>query len=224
MASFSFDPWQILGVAEVVRSWLPWQWRPFVSQSLIWSGFFLIAAIICLGLHFALRTKPKIDWTFERTGYVVQIGTTFVNGQFTKRVEGISAQGENVSGHALHQVDGKITLHRDQRELPLFAIINAAWAALADIEAVPPKAILSLGGQFRGDGVHWQEYPGTMTMDQFLRDFGGFTLSIVIDGERRTWSFSQDELREQIQRQADAIEVDWLSNPMNRPQVLPRQR
>jgi hypothetical protein len=58
-----------------------------------------------------------------------------------------------------------------------------------------------------------------MTPDEFLRDFGAFSVSITIDGDKRTWSFTIDELREQIERQKRQLEDQWLANPLNRPQV-----
>jgi hypothetical protein len=87
------------------------------------------------------------------------------------------------------------------------------------IESVPPKAILSLGGQFRGDGLHWPEFPTRMRPSDFLREFGAFSVSINIDGDKKTWSFTMDELRDQVDRQVREQEDHWLANPMNRPQI-----
>ncbi|MGZ5872954.1 MAG: hypothetical protein ACXWKP_12680, partial [Bradyrhizobium sp.] len=65
---------------------------------------------------------------------------------------------------------------------------RSGMVALNQIEPLEPNAFVELGGSFRGDGLHWPDYPGELTPDQFLRDFGGFTYSITIDGDKRTWS------------------------------------
>jgi hypothetical protein len=92
--------------------------------------------------------------------------------------------------------------------------------ALNQIEPVEPNAFVEPGGSFRGDGLHWPDYPGELTPDQFLRDFGGFTYSITIDGDKRTWSSTIDELRRQIERKKRGVEEDWRKDPLNRPQVM----
>jgi hypothetical protein len=219
MASFSLDPSQIFGLAELVRSWLPWQWRPFVSPWLILSGLFLVIAIFFVALHFVLREKPKISWEFEKEGTPISLEATWNEGNHVFLVGGLGFGGENISGHALHQVDGEITLLRDRRTLPVFVAIEGRWMAVDQIESAPSRSVLSLGGQFRGDGLHWSEFPSRMTPDEFLRDFGAFSVSITIDGDKRTWSFTIDELREQIERQKRQLEDQWLANPLNRPQV-----
>jgi hypothetical protein len=219
MPSFSIDPLQVFGFADVVRSWLPWQWRPAVSSWLIWSFFLFALSVVSLALHFALREKPKLDWVFERTGLPVTLGWRMNAGVRTYVVQGLQLGGQNISGHKLHQFDAEIVLHRDQRKLPVFIAAEGAWWPLDQIEPVLPNAFMELGGSFRGDGLHWPEYPGELTPDQFLRDFGGFTYSITIDGDKRTWSFAIDELRRQIEQKMREVEEEWLKDPLNRPQV-----
>jgi hypothetical protein len=220
MASFSLDPLQIFGFADVVRSWLPWPWRPLVSPWLVLCGMSAVAALIFLALHFGLREKPKIDWRFEKTGYPVRLGWSQpADGPRTYNVESVDFSGENISGHTLHQFDGEIILVRDRRRLPLLVVADSAWIPISELDSVPPKAIFFSGGQFRSDGVHWTEFSKALTPDEFLRDFGGFEVSITIDGDKKTWSFTLDELREQFEAQKRDAEEQWLKNPMNRPQV-----
>src|ERR1700688_4572218 len=55
MASLSFDFTQVVNwLPDIVRSWLPWQWRPTVSNWLVWSGAFFVAGFLCFLLHFLL--------------------------------------------------------------------------------------------------------------------------------------------------------------------------
>ena len=106
-------------------------------------------------LHFLFREKPKIDWNFEKTGYPVTLSwSQAADGTRTYVVDGINLNGENISGHTLHQIDGDIRLTQDNRVLPLFAVINGIWDSLSELDGVPSRAILSLGFQFRPDGVH----------------------------------------------------------------------
>jgi len=219
MSSFSIDPSQLFGFAEVVRSWLPWQWRPSVTPWLILSGSCFILCLVFVVVHVLAREKPIVDWQFYKTGTPLSIGMQWNEGIATSYVEGIQLGGENISGHALHQIDGEVTLLRTGQKLPLFAIIQAQWMPADQIESVPPKAILSLGGQFRGDGLHWPEFPTRMRPSDFLREFGAFSVSINIDGDKKTWSFTMDELRDQVDRQVREQEDHWLANPMNRAQI-----
>ena len=62
-----------------------------------------------------------------------------------------------------------------------------------------------------------------MTSDQFLRDFGAFVLTINIDGDKKTWSFTIDDVRDQFERQKREAEEQYLKNPMNRPQLKRKQ-
>jgi hypothetical protein len=101
MANLSFDPTQVIGwLPDVVRSWLPWQWRPSVSNSLVWSIVFFAAAVVCLLLHILLRDKPKIDWFFLKSGSPLSIGSQrSPDGTVAYLVDGVQLNGVNVSGH-----------------------------------------------------------------------------------------------------------------------------
>src|ERR1700756_4353724 len=114
MSSFSFDPTQIVGwLPDVVRSLLPWQWRPSVSNWLVWSVALFAVAMLCLLGHFLFREKQRIDWFFLKgTGVPVSIGSQRSgDGRATYFVEGIQLNGINVSGHPLHQIYGEISLN-----------------------------------------------------------------------------------------------------------------
>jgi hypothetical protein len=210
----------VYSFAETIRSWLPWQWRAVVTPWLIISAICALAAPLFLGIHFWAREKPKINWLFYNVGTPITLGARWNEGVAAFVVDGVQFSGANISGHTLHQVDAEITLLRTGKKLPLFVIIDAQWMPTEQIESVPPNAFLTLGGQFRGDGTHWPEYGSEMTPNDFLRDFGAFSVSITIDGDKKTWSFTIDELREQLDRLERAEEERWLQNPLNRPRIL----
>ncbi|RTL48619.1 MAG: hypothetical protein EKK40_17220 [Bradyrhizobiaceae bacterium] len=115
-----------------------------------------------------------------------------------------------------------MTLLRDKKTLPVFVAINGAWSPLADIGSVPSRAILNLGVQFRNDGVHLEDFTKRMTPDEFLREFGGFTYTVTIDGDTKTWSFTIDDLRKQLNEQMKRANEERLQDPLNRPQVKRR--
>lgn len=75
MSSFSFNPLEIFGFADLLRAKLPWQWQwqPVFTTWLILSIGSAILAVLFLALHFSQREKPKINWTFEKTGYPVTL-------------------------------------------------------------------------------------------------------------------------------------------------------
>jgi hypothetical protein len=224
MASFSLDPTPYLTwIPDVVRSWLPWQWRPSISNWLVWSAISFAVALLCLLCHFLFREKQRVDWFFLKgTGVPIAIGwERSRDGTPTYRIEGVQLNGINVSGHAL-QVHGEITLDRDQRKLPLFIVAEGQWVATDDVESVPPEAIFNLGASFRGDLTHWPGFEKSITPEQFLQDFGGFTAIIFVDGVKQTWSFSIDQLRRAIESFERFQEDQWLSNPSNRPFVKRR--
>jgi hypothetical protein len=211
------------GIADFARSALPWQYRPLASNWAVFSAIFGSLAVVLGLLHFALRERPKIAWNFEKTGYPVRLNWSNADGVITYHVDGIELGGENISGHALHQIDAEITLARDGRHLPVFVIINRAWAHLNELDGIPSRAMCFVGVPFRADGVNLPNYPTRMTPDQFLRDFGGFTFSITIDGDKKFWSFTIDDLRKQFEAQQRDAEEDRLKNPMNRPQLKRKQ-
>jgi hypothetical protein len=219
MASLSFDLTRAVNwLPDIVRSWLPWQWRPTVSNSLVWSGAFFVAGFLCFLLHFLLREKPKVDWYFLNGSPPLSISSQRVSadGPAAYFVDGVSLNGLNVSGHAL-QIFGKIRLNRDQRELSLFIIADRQWVATSEVESVPAQAIFNLGSQFRPDTVHWEGFEKPLSPEQFLRDVGDFTAVISIDGVEQTWTFSIDDLRESIERFQRAQDQSWLTN--HRPTV-----
>jgi hypothetical protein len=207
-------------VADFVRSALPLQYRHVASNWLIFAFLFALAAVLLAFSHFVFRERPKIAWNFSNVGYPVALGASLatVESPWTYGVDGIQLGGENVSGHDLYQVDGRIEL-RDGRKLPLFVAVDGAWRPLGELEKIPPRAMLSIGGQFRADGVHWDEFPSGMQIDRFLKEFGGLNITVSIDGTTWVWSYSVDDLRDLIEAKKRAIEDDWFRNPMNRPQV-----
>jgi hypothetical protein len=165
---------------------------------------------VLLAIHYGARERPKIEWTFLKTDNPLSLtNTRFADGTVRYYVNGVFVSGENVSGRALHQIDGEITLHRYSHKLPLFVMVGGPPVATDQIEGVPPRAFLSLGGLFRDDPAHWPE-------------FGGFTQEISLDGERKSWSFSIDQLREAIDEFKRQDEEQWLTNVMNRPVVKTR--
>jgi hypothetical protein len=225
MANFSFDPTQAIGwLPDVVRSWLPWQWRPSISNWLVWSIAFGAAGIVCLLLHVLLRDKPKVDWFFLKSGSPLALDRErSADGTPQYFVRGVQLNALNVSGHPLHQVFGKILLHRDQRELPLLIIADGQWVTTGEIDPIPPRAIFNLGSDFRSDGQHWPGFEKRLSPQQFLQDFGGFTALISIDGVEQAWSFSIDELRQGIEGFERREEELWLDNPKNRPPIRKRK-
>jgi hypothetical protein len=211
-------------VADFVRSALPWQYRSLASNWAVFAVVFAVAAIVLGLIHLLQREKPKIDWNFVNSGYPVRLSWSQTgDGIRTYHVDGIDLGGENISGHTLHQIDGEITLTRDKKTLPLFVVINGAWAPMAELDGVPSRALMYVGFGFRSDGVHHDEFSKRMTPDQFLRDFGSFTFSITIDGDKKLWSFTIDELRNQFEKQKRDAEEEYLKNPMNRPQLKKKQ-
>jgi hypothetical protein len=215
---------QVFGIADSIRLWLPWQWRPFVSNWLVWSAMLALLSAILLLLHFVFKEDRKIDWDFEKSGYPVRAGLSVDNDIRTYPVGSLVFSGENISGHALHQVDASITLMKDGRRIPLQVLFPSGGpGSPADIEFVPPKAALSLCSLFQPEEPHFPGVTGQITTDEFLRDIGGFTLDISIDGDARRWTFTVDDLREQFERQIRANENAWLESPLNRP-VVKRRR
>ena len=215
MVNFSLDPSQLFGFATTIRNMLPWAIRPSISNWLILALMFVLAAVVMVALHFAFKEKPKVEWTMYKTVTPVILGGfRDQSGQFHPRVEGVEIGGINISGHALHQVEGKIVLERSKKELPMFVILDGGWASTDQIDIVPAEASISLGGHFRADGVHWPDFAERLTPDAFLRDFGAFTATITIDGETQTWSFTQDDLRIQLERRQQEIETAWRASPM----------
>lgn len=211
------------GLADFIKAGLPWRWQVVVSNWLIWSIIFFAASLVLLAMHYGSREKPKVAWDFLRTGNPLSIGgERSAEGVSKYYVVGIGLSGENVSGHALHQVDGEITLHRDNRKLPLFVMAAGGIVASNEIDGVPPRAILTLGGQFRNDTPHWPSFEKQMTPEQFLTEFGGFTVDISLDGKRQSWSFTIDYLRETIDEFKREEEERWVTNLMNRPIVKKR--
>jgi hypothetical protein len=189
------------GITDLVRSRLPWQWQPYVSNYLIWSGVFLATALLMLCLHFGLREKPKIDWRFHESGNPLGIGSRQITmgGPIEYLVHGIRLEGRNISGHPLHQVFGDEIRHRDdQSKLPLFINTADGIGNTDDVDTIPPLAILAVGSEFRSDTPHWQQFDHWMSPEEFLKSFGGFTVEISIDGVKQKWTFTIDQLREVI--------------------------
>lgn len=187
---------------------------------MVFGTILLALAILFFIMHFLTRETPKISWTFEKTGYPVRLSSSRdTSGNATYYVDGVEFGGENISGHTLHQIDAEIKLLRDNQRVPTFVVINSAWHNLSELGSVPPKAMLFLGLGFRSDGVHAPSFSQRMTPEQFLRDFGGFTFSTTIDGDKKSWTFTIEELRQQFEAQERESEDQWFKNPMNRPQV-----
>ena len=207
-------------VADFVRSVLPLQYRHLASNWLIFACLFALAAALLAVFHFVFRDPPKIAWNFSKAGYPIALNSRLVtaDGPRTYSVDAIQLAGENVSGHDLYQVDGEIVL-RDGRKLPLLVVVDSAWRPLSELDKNPPRAMLFLGAQFRPDGVHWDEFSSEMQIDRFLKEFGGLTITVSIDGTKWAWSYSVDDLRGQIEAQKREIEDGWFANPLNRPQV-----
>ena len=90
----------------------------------------------------------------------------------------------------------------------MFVVINGAWRPLADLEKVPPRAILSLGAQFRADGFHWEGFVNEMSERQLLKEFGGLTIVVSIDGTKWTWTYTVDELRNRCRQECGG---NWRS-------------
>ncbi|RTL48620.1 MAG: hypothetical protein EKK40_17225 [Bradyrhizobiaceae bacterium] len=103
--NFSFDPRAIFGFADTVRDFLPWQWRPYFSNSLVWAIILFSVALLLTGIHFLTREKPKIAWTFQTTGFPVILEWQGDGEKLSFFVEGLNLGGENISGHTLNQVD-----------------------------------------------------------------------------------------------------------------------
>ena len=99
------------GIADFARSVLPWQYRSVASNWAVFAVIFAMLAAVFGALHFLFREKPKIDWNFEKTGYPVTLSwSQAADGTRTYVVDGINLNGENISGHTLHQIDGDIRL------------------------------------------------------------------------------------------------------------------
>jgi hypothetical protein len=213
--NFSLDPTQLFGLATTVRNLLPWTIRPSISNWIILALMFILAALVMVALHFVFREKPKIDWSMYKTGSPVNLGGSWdQSGQFHPRIDVVEFGGVNISGHALHQIEGKIVLGRGKKELPMFVILDGAWAWTDQIDIVPPNATITLGGPFQNYGVHWPDFEDRPTPDGFLRDFGAFTAIITIDGETQTWSFTQDDLRIQLEQRQQALEKGYREGPL----------
>jgi hypothetical protein len=220
---------QIFNLADYVRPFLPWTWRLYATSALIWSGILAACAVIALGTHFLLREKPKVDWNFFRDGrpFAAGWGTTEEGAIIDYRIQALQISGENVSGHNLHQISGRVTLP-DKRELPLFIAADGAWAQTSEIEPVKPFAMLNMGASFRSDGVTWPEFRAPMTPEAFIQAFGGCTISVAIDGYEQAWTFSVDQLRKAIASQlkeAQERQLRGLSRPdIHRKKPLPATR
>jgi hypothetical protein len=133
--------------------------------------------------------------------------------------------GENISGHPFHQVYGQITLHRDDRHLPLFILADGSMVPTNNVDTIPARAFLTLGAIFRAahaDEAYWPGFEREITPEEFLQNFGGFSVEIFIDGARQSWSFSIDHLRESIEAYRKAEEERFIAN--NRPTVHRKQQ
>jgi len=171
-----------------------------------------------------MRERPKIEWDFEQTGFVVNPGQRVEAGERSYYLNGIYLNGENISGHSIHQMEGEIILQRDGRRLPLFISGPNGWRRMGDLITLPPRREFTVGADFRADlDLHWPGFANSMTPDQFLTSIGGFTINIIADGEKRTWNFSIDEIRRQLDNRKAAAEETWLSQPMNIPQSTFRE-
>jgi hypothetical protein len=218
VGSISFQWKELWGLSDAIRSRLPWQWQPLVTDWLVWSIILLVASLVFFALHFYNREKPKVDWLFLKTGHPLALGWSRTGaGVATYKIGGVQFTGENISGHPFHQVYGEITLHRDNRKLPLLILAEGGMVPTEDVDTVPPRALLTLGAIFRADTSHWDGFEREMTPEEFLQNFGGFTVEIFIDGARQSWSFSIDQLREAIEAYKRAEDDRWIAG--NRPQV-----
>jgi hypothetical protein len=135
--------------SDTVRSALPLPYRQVASNWLVFSGIFAAAAILLGVGHLAFRERPKIAWNFDARGFPMEVGARLptIDAPWQYYLGGIIISGENVSGHDLHQVDAQIEL-RNGNKLPLYVIASGAFRPLAELEKVPPQAMLQLGAQF----------------------------------------------------------------------------
>jgi hypothetical protein len=179
-----------------------------------------------LALHFYSREKPKVDWLFLNAGHPLAIGwQRTIAGVVMYKIGGVQFTGENISGHPFHQVYGQITLHRDDRHLPLFILADGSMVPTDNVDTIPARAFLTLGAIFRAahaDEVYWPGFEREITPEEFLQNFGGFSVEIFIDGARQSWSFSIDHLRESIEAYGKAEEERFIAN--NRPTVHRKQQ
>lgn len=212
---------EIFGLADIVRSWFPLQWRAWLSPWLIWGGVFVTLALICTLVHFVARPRPKIEWLFEKTGVPIIVNDNWGSKGYSPTIVGIFFQGENVSGHDLHQFDGEIILERPVEKLPLYVPApKGDWGPITDIDRLPSRVLITFGARFAPDVPNWEGFEKPLSPSDFLRDFGAFTLVITVDGERRTWSFSLEELRKQFEAQKREHEERRLTDPAYRPLIL----
>jgi hypothetical protein len=222
MASFGYGDVAAIvdAVPNIVRSILPWQWRSSVSNWLAWSAIAFVAAILLALAHEVFRERPKIKWDFEDSGFVVRTNQRVsATGERSYNVTGFYLDGQNISGHTIHQMDGELVLQADGRRLPLFIGGPNGWRRMDELIALPARRQFGLGAEFRPDTEHqWPGFETEMTPDQFLRAFGGFTINITVDGVKHTWRFSIDEIRNQFERLRAIADEKWLSNPDHIPQ------
>ncbi|MBP1064841.1 hypothetical protein JOE51_006308 [Bradyrhizobium japonicum] len=205
---------QIFNLADYVRPWLPWTWRVYATSALIWSGILALGSVVALGAHFAVKPKPKVDWQFLKNARPFSSSwTDSGDGKISNyKIQGLTLAGENISGHALHQVSGEI-LFGDRRKLPLFVVAQGRWTSTDDIEAVPRFAQLVLGGGFEMDGKTWSLDVAPMKPDDFIRSFGGSTVSVTIDGDTESWTFSVEDLRRAVDIQIKEEQEMQLRGP-----------
>jgi hypothetical protein len=213
------DILQIFNLAEYVRPWLPLTWRVYASSALIWSGILACGAVIALGAHFLLREKSQVDWRFLRDARPFAAGWGVGDDGAIRdyKISSIQLVGENISGHALHQISGEIAL-QDKRKLPLFIIAESTWTRTDQVEPVRQFALIILGGSFQTDGLGWPEFPQQMTAEQFIQAFGGCTVSVTIDGREETWTFSVEDIRRAVESQLKEAQEGQLRGTF-RPEV-----
>ena len=213
---------QIFNLAEYVRPWLPWTWRMYATSALIWSAILFAGALVALSTHFIVREKSKVDWQFLKTGRPFEGGwqTDAEGNVINYSIGGFQLVGENVSGRAIHQISGELTLP-DKSQLPLLIAADGQWTQTSQVEAIPRFAQINVGAQFRSDAPGWAGYTEPMKPDRFIQVFGGSTVSVTLDGQEQQWAFSVEDLRKAVDAQKEQAQEAALR--LMRPSVHRKQ-
>lgn len=149
----------------------------------------------------------SIGWDYRKSGRLIPIESQVARRDSPMEffVGPISFYGHNISAGEIYQLTAHIELDHSGEKIQLDTIEDGQWVPLSKARSIPAGGIVNIGCQ-----------RPRIPLAEFLRDIGGFTLSVTCDGRAQKWHFSHRAVRRQFERQMRELLVQRRNRDLAR--------